>query len=63
MNNCVRSLDFESAIKLIDKIPKKKKKNNYLKEQYDEVLKFFPNAKALFEQSFEEISKRGYWNL
>lgn len=51
------------TLKLIDKIPKKKKKNNYLKEQYDEVLKFFPNAKALFEQSFEEISKRGYWNL
>ena len=50
------------GVKLIDKIPKKKK-NNPIKEQYEEVLRLFPSSKALFEQSFKEISQRGYWNL
>lgn len=50
------------GIKLIDKIPKKKKINP-IKDQYEEVLKLFPSSKPLFEQSFKELSKRGYWNL
>ena len=49
-------------MKIIDKITKKEK-NNYVKEQYEEILKLFPSSKPLFVQSFEEISRRGYWNI
>lgn len=31
--------------------------------EWEHILKFHPNAKDLFNQSFTDLSKRGYWRL
>lgn len=56
------STSKKKTLTILNKIPQRKK-DNPSKEQYEEVIKLFPSSKVLFEQSFEELSKRGYWNL
>lgn len=47
---------------LQDKIPKKKK-NNILADEYNELIKFYPDAKDLFTQSFNQLKLKGVWRL
>ena len=45
-----------------DRIPKKKKQN-FIRDERDELLKFFPYAKDLFDQNFNDLRQRGRWNI
>lgn len=47
---------------ILDRFPKIKK-NLLMEQQYKEVLKLYPSSKKLFEQSFNNIAKRGFWNI
>ena len=53
-----RNLD----IILNEKIHKRKKDNLY-KDEYDLLLKFYPSAKELFNQSFNKLQQRGLWRI
>lgn len=50
------------ALSLNNKIPKYKK-NNILAEEKMNFLKLHPSALELFNQSFEELKKRGDWRI
>lgn len=45
-----------------NKLPKKKKEN-YCVEEKEFLLKFYPTAKDLFDQSFNKIIKQGRWRI
>ena len=47
---------------ILDRIPKTKK-NSLIEQQYKEVIKLYPSSKNLFEQSFNTIAERGFWNI
>lgn len=47
---------------IIDKIPKNKK-FNYLREQIEQLIKYQPSIKDLFNQTYEGIKERKVWQL
>ena len=38
-------------------------RNKIMISQYEEIIKNYPNAKTLFDQSYEELVQRGFWNI
>lgn len=47
---------------LLQMIPKKKK-NNFVQEEYDALILSHPSAKNLFEQSFNALKDQGVWRI
>lgn len=39
------------------------KKNNKMLAEYEKIIKNFPYAKTLFNQTYKELSAKGFWNL
>lgn len=56
-----RSFNKDKTIN--DRIVYKKKKIQIERDERDELLKFYPTAATLFDQSFNAVSSRGYWRI
>lgn len=57
------SKNFELDRTINQKIALKSKKLTIEEQERNQVLKFYPSATDLFEQSFQQLIVRGYWRL
>lgn len=61
-SNTVASTPKRRDMTINDKIPKKKK-NNFLQEEKDLIIKEYPTFNTLCNQSFNELKKEGRWRV
>lgn len=52
-----------STPKKREKALEEKLKKGEVKEQWDEMLRFYPNSFSLVEQSFDGLKEKGYWRI